>query len=118
MITDRFKFRFFMANSKEMVYADFNCIFAGAVPAYGDATLMQCTGLHDKNGKLIYEGDFLHWDYGFGRYGGEEPEVGFAQVTWSAEQSCWLLGDEWICEYSGDYEVIGNIHENPKLVEE
>lgn len=82
--------------------------------------LEQCTGLKDKNGRLIYENDvvkitgdvmtipifyeeskaFVNWD-----------EDGFFLHFESGEierlfQECW------------EYEVVGNLHENPELLED
>ena len=76
-------------------------------------TLMQHTGLKDKNGVEIYEGDVVRWDGGaYTRW----------LVEWDFAISGFVLtsGDEWDGIGRGDshlYEVIGNIYENPELVE-
>jgi len=68
-----------------------------------DNTLMQFTGLFDKEGKEIYEGDIVIEGYK-GKYGTYE-------VKWNVKG--FNLGSE-----DGDeYEVIGNIYENPELLE-
>ena len=74
-MNDRFKFRIW--NKTEMHYNDFvvtatgfvgkiteeflgNCVFNQEdLTADKECVLMQCTGLKDKNGKLIYEGDIV-----------------------------------------------------------
>lgn len=73
-----------------------------------DSNIMQFTGLHDKNGKEIYEGDIVKLKDKFG------------QVAWDAD----VLGfsakgkDEWEFWLNSDCEIIGNIYENPELLEE
>ena len=73
--------------------------------------LMQYTGLKDKQGKEIYEGDIVelqekHWSLSWGP----------VEVV-SFENGCfypWGIGD-W--EYPSEaYLVIGNIYENPELM--
>ena len=64
--------------------------------------LMQYTGLKDKNGKEIYEGDILDATWG---YRGEVEMDTFLMATLE-------------CTISDDVEVIGNIYENPELLEE
>lgn len=72
-----------------------------------DWFVMQYTGLKDKNGKEIYEGDILK---------GDEP--GFNDVVVYKENKFILepLGDD--CIYWELTEVIGNIYENPELLED
>lgn len=91
---------------------------------------MQCTGLKDKNGRLIYEGDIVKAEVEepelkvigiitFGRY---VHDLGF-YVEWKgapAESRKYYPGWRqdlfyWLEEAS--LEIIGNIHENPELLE-
>lgn len=77
--------------------------------------LMQYTGLKDKNGKEIYEGDILLYD------SGSKTSVFYnngAFVRSYGNSNMYLLYDSFIedgCLYN--YEVIGNIYENPELLE-
>ncbi|WP_125570911.1 YopX family protein [Lacticaseibacillus songhuajiangensis] len=77
-------------------------------------TLMQYTGLHDKNGREIYEGDIL--DIGLRDQDGK-PVV--APVSYEAYLAGYALDNEghgiWQ-RLDVDGEVIGNIFENPELL--
>ena len=86
----------------------------------------QFTGLHDKNGKDIYEGDILHgreegdgettaWADVYFQIIYDEKVAGFMAHEIGIKDSMW---DEQICELSTAYEVIENIHENPELLQE
>ena len=73
---------------------------------FGDRfELMQFTGLHDKNGKEIYEGDILNFDY--------PMEVIWAMGSWAVKAE---KGDSLLYGYTNEGEVIGNIYENPELL--
>ena len=63
--------------------------------------IMQYTGLKDKNGKEIYEGDILEV------YGGE-------CINYLVESLYSIFYDRINTEL--EYEIIGNIHENPELL--
>lgn len=123
------KFRAWDINYKEMVDVDtiswkdgkFDSIGDGVTEfrESGDIKLMQSTGLMDKNGKEIFEGDVLCDE-------GLEQEDEFVYVKVFYSDGMWncaqITNDD--CGYGGslneftrDYSVIGNIYENPELVE-
>lgn len=93
------------------------------------STICQCTGLKDKNGKLIWENDVIKYHFG----------NAYAQIRYGAYQSCF---DNQKTEHIGFYvdwsgkctkryrkdlgywinmvnaEVVGNIFDNPELIKE
>jgi hypothetical protein len=126
-MTDRFKFRVW--NKENNKYKDDLYYEAGDLQVacvnkifeeyISDRCIIeQCTGLNDRNGKLIYEGDIIG-----GIYGG--------YISWCDEcKSFELFVPEFECascsgdilwreivEDDGKLEVIGNIHENADLLE-
>lgn len=69
--------------------------------------IMQFTGLFDKHGVEIYEGDIIRCKLR------TDKEYWLAEVKWSID--AWCLGLHTISSYV-DIEVIGNIYENPELL--
>lgn len=101
-----------------------------------EVELMQHTGLKDKNGKEIYEGDILstHRESYFHNYiTGDEDAIDQdlkGLVVIIASKGACLKKPKYYCNLSGEdgtlnqyynfsayrSEVIGNIHENPDLI--
>ncbi|CAF1778189.1 hypothetical protein NRS6094_04341 [Bacillus subtilis] len=80
---------------------------------------MQYTGFKDKNGREIYEGDIVKVTNGAEELGGVDTGIG--RVEWLTKWGFWNvskiengLGD---LLFNGYVEVIGNIYENPELLE-
>lgn len=71
-----------------------------------DYILMQFTGLCDKNGKEIYEGDLVRNSH----YGWDQQKV--HEVSWNYDGIA-LSGAEIADATRHELEVIGNIYENP-----
>lgn len=73
---------------------------------------LQYTGLHDKNGKEIYDGDILRYQQKLydGRPNGSR---GLKEVRWSVSERKvgWNIADNQTME------IVGNIYENPDLAE-
>ena len=67
--------------------------------------VMQYTGLKDKNGKDIYEGDIING------YPDQNDVVVYSENKFILEP----MGDD--CIYWDKCEVIGNIYENPEILE-
>lgn len=108
------KFRAWDLNDEEMLYDCTEKVTDCYIYSQNHACkLMQFTGLKDKNGKEIYEGDIIGnrtnvWEIGFrnGRFGAIHPEHSKA----------------YLCDFDNSYittycEVKGNIYKNPELLE-
>lgn len=115
---------------KPAIY-DHNAPDSSATWSYGEAHLWGCSevdpetvgqfiGLTDKNGKMIFEGDIIEtkgcrWVIGFENTAFaamDGPDMQFAmfeQYIWDHKKREWAAPDYW--------EVVGNIHDNPELLE-
>lgn len=131
-MNDRFKFRFYAVNYKTYVDATIGSfIGSDMIPIWKNGNFLtmekttdvipeQCTGLKDKNGKLIYEGDIV--------IKSDISAIGYSRtrvckVHWHNDWLSWAIttqyGDTYeLSEFEPQqYEVIGNIHENADLLE-
>ena len=82
------------------------------------STICQCTGLKDKNGKLIWENDIVEaWSQGRCAIGKIKHRIDGTWIMYSA----WQNGEMWylLPNYDGTttVEVIGNIFDNKELLE-
>lgn len=78
--------------------------------SFGRYEILQYTGVHDRKGKEVYEGDIvvtylkrkyvITWIDKYARFAFWKPDIVFASGLY---------------DY-GQFEVIGNIHENPELL--
>lgn len=128
------KFRAWLKEKNKLVYPEWIAFFKDfaefkAKEVYGytvyrpnckNVDIMQCTGLKDKNGKEIYEGDivkvphFLHDERikinGVVKYVNNRAE--FVIDLEDIEETFYC------CNQKDRIEVVGNIYENPELLEE
>ena len=78
---------------------------------------MQYTGLKDKNGKEIYEGDILdnrQDDYLPVRMDSSDNSDGFYYADWLG----WMANHSSLYDIHDNSEIIGNKYENPELLKE
>ena len=123
-MNDRYFFRAKQKSDKKWIYGnliqtdDGVYIIQNYVPQHligkyevDPSTICQCTGLKDKNGKLIWENDILN--------------SGNLVVAWKEELASYCLTKKgWMYQHffgeavdACDCEVIGNIFDNPELLE-
>ena len=90
----------------------------GHLLAIANQPLMQYTGLLDKNGKEIYEGDIVSFNTSYEL--DNDDCSGITEVKWIEKEAGFFpftLNNRWRCDVE-NVEVIGNIYENPELLVE
>lgn len=93
-----------------------------------ECTVQQCTGLKDKDGNLIFEGDIVEYINEEEAFCGDEEILNCKFVVkWSGWQACFFFDGlsrdeeyEFNCtcdEPKNVFKIIGNIFANPELLE-
>lgn len=98
-------------------------VFGGGEHLVNTKTVGQCTGLKDKNGKLIFEGDIIEYMDAYSDCNGEYTEfMNGGEVAY--EDGSYFITNRSSVEmsdivYKGKFDgnIIGNIHDNPELLE-
>lgn len=127
-MNDRFKFRVW--DKKEKRYINFEQFKKGDIEfnfnpqtneiwiEYDKSRYIveQCTGIKDKNGKLIYEGNIVVAFF----YNGEDIDAEKGRIYWNEKGGYPTILVDTNIEiplYISEIEIIGNIHENHELLE-
>lgn len=124
-MNDRFKFRAWEKIEKRMINGEYWLLASngevyeysmGKLSKNSNYALMQCTGLKDKNGKLIFEGDIIQ----------RIDELGWTtkqEIPLQMVNNCGDCGYVWgwgvptdEAGMAAECEIIGNIFENPTIL--
>lgn len=109
------KTMFFFANELEELELN-DSVMNDYIPAYPDEIeLMQSTGLHDKNGKEVFVGDVIKCTRGCPHEVYLEKEYGGIYV--GGMPAIYLKGIKEGFAWTGAEEILGNIYENPEMLE-
>jgi len=132
-VIERFSFRAWDKGRKQMERIDSLYWFeengvrdGSGIGHHAEYVLMQCTGLRDKNGTLIFEGDILKCFMGKSAAGLKlyanrailfsDSEKGFVKAK--NERNGYTLGGcQTYVFKSEDHEIIGNVYENLDLLD-
>lgn len=124
------KFRAWDKNTKEMVVIRTIDLerdgTIGCVVDYSDinldvseCVLMQSTGLKDKNGVEVFEGDIVKRSKGeVGYIAYLQQEAGFVVVQKRCDYRLGHRNTGELYDTANEHQIIGNIYENPELLEE
>ena len=107
-----------MISHEDLMNQDWNLLRPMAQPHTSNWLMLQYTGLKDKNGKEIYEGDVLIYENALGERAKDKEGIvvfekaafRFSPIHFKYEHSA------PINSYTKRHVVIGNIHENPELL--
>jgi uncharacterized phage protein (TIGR01671 family) len=122
------KFRAWRENQKFMLqpHSLIELFTYGELVNPDEVIWMQYTGLKDKNGVEIYEGDIVKWGHIAG-FTERNPRVAIVEMEIDLSFVTINLGENNHRFHYGNFiykntqaamEVIGNIHQNPELLEE
>ena len=84
-------------------------------------TISQYTGKSDEDGKKIFEGDIVGFIDLYSTESGYSESSCLGEVVWSEEECCFhvtnrLSAESW--EVLDECKVVGNVFDNPELIEE
>lgn len=122
---DRFKFRAWDKKEEEMIYCSEEYPFTFPLLDAEDLILMQSTGLRDKKGELIFEGDIVNIKHPKDKGGDfwnthgivywDDANLQFIHSHLQVKKSC---GRPFKAFWEvADYKILGNIYQNPELLE-